>query len=69
MSVRRQLSRSMPSEGPAAGSPLAHKMSNDTIEEGGGNHTTLADAGCNGEPFRQVISDTNTAFTDGVEEL
>ena len=44
-------------------------MINDTIEEVGGNHTTLADAGCNGEPFRQVISDTNTAFTVGVEEF
>ena len=39
-------------------------MINDTIEEVG--DTTLADAGCNGERFRQVISDTNTAFTVGV---
>ena len=44
-------------------------MINDTIEEVGDNHTTLANAGCNGEPFRQFISDTNTAFTVGVHEF
>ena len=67
--MRRQLSRSMPSEGLASSFQLAHEMINDTIEEVGGNNTTLADAGCNGEPFRQVISDMNTAFTVGVEEF
>ena len=60
----------MPSEGPTAVFSWNNRMINDTIiEEVGGNYTTLADAGCNGEPFRQVISDTNTAFTVGVEEF
>ena len=33
------------------------------------DHTDGADSGCNGEPFRQVISNTDTAFTVGVEEF
>ena len=65
MSVRHPFAK----RGFSSSFQLAHKIINDTIEEVGGNHTTLAEAGCNGEPFRQVISDTTTAFTVGVEEF
>ena len=44
-------------------------MINGIVEKVGSDHASLADTGCNGEPFRQVISYTDTGFTVGVEEF